>query len=131
MAERGDRSVEAVEVLAPLPAHRRVDAECGQCVSGQVLQQRTAVQQQHLADRRGQPLGITAVTPAGQDSADPPDRIVDTVGSEHPVGQGQPLEAAEPVEGGELAEQIGIDDHERPGVGADLATPCASELGAA
>ncbi|MEU6657959.1 hypothetical protein [Streptomyces sp. NPDC046821] len=131
MAECRDRPVEAVEVLAPLPAHRRVDTQCGQGLGGQVLQQRAAVQQKHLADHRGQLVGVTAIAPVGQNRADPPDGIVDEIGPEDPTGQGRPHEATEPVEGGELSEQVGVDEHERPGVGADLAAPRAPEVGAA
>ncbi|WP_236669625.1 hypothetical protein [Streptomyces antimycoticus] len=131
MAERRDRPVDPVQVLAPLPAHRRVDAERGQGIGGQVLQKRIAVQQQHLADHRGQSASVPAIAPVGQDFAYLLDGIVDAIGAEDPVGQGRPHEAAESFEGRALAEQVGIDDHEGPGVGADLAAPRPPELGAA
>ncbi|GAA3518294.1 hypothetical protein FHR32_006265 [Streptosporangium album] len=87
------------------------------------IRQAQAVQQQHLADHRGQLVGVTAVAPVGQNLADPSDGIVDELVPEDPTGQGRPHESAEPVEGGEVAKQVGVDEHERPGVGADLAAP--------
>ena len=77
----------------------------------QVLQVRTAVEEEHLAGDHRQQLVVVAaepVAPARQHRADPPDLAVHAITSEHAPGQGQPAEAAEPAEGGEAAEQEGM-----------------------
>jgi hypothetical protein len=114
-----------------MSAARRVAAECREGVGGQVLRQWTEVQQQHLTDHLGQPVGVAAVAPAGQHFADLVDGVVDAIGTEDPASQGRTDEGAEPFEGRELAEQVGVDDDVRPGVGADLAAPGTPQLGAA
>ena len=63
------------------------------------------------------------VAPAGQHVADLPDGIVDRVAAEDAPGQRLAVEAADAVERGEPAQQVGIGEQVGAGVGADLPRP--------
>jgi len=127
VAEPSDRPPDGVEIRAPLTSHPRSHAYGGQGLIRQVPQHRTAVEQQDLTDHRTQAVRSAPVAPTGQDCADLLDGIVDGAAAQDAVGQARSLETAEPVEGGELAQQVGVGNQERAGVGADLAALAASE----
>ena len=130
MAESGNGPMDPVEVAGPLALlHGRGRADRVQGRSGQVLQPRTAVQQQDLADRRGEPAGTALVAPVAQDREDLPDRGIDRALAEDPVGESGPLEASDLLERGKAAKEVGVGDHERAPVRADLTAPPTSELG--
>lgn len=130
VAESSNGAVDPVEVAGPLALlHGRRRADRVQGRSGQSLQPGTAVQQQDLADRRGEPAGTALVAPVAEDRKNLPDRGVDRALAEDPVGESGPLEASDLLERGKAAEEVGVGDHERAGVRADLTAPPTSELG--
>ena len=128
VTERGHGPVDAIKRGSPILTHRGIAAQPQQQVAGQVLQQRAAIEQEHLGDHRGQVRLTGTVTPAGQHLADLPDGVVHRLAAEDPPGQARALEAADAVERGEPGQQVGIGQDVGAGVGADLARPCPAEV---
>ena len=110
-AQPCDGPLHGVQRVAPCGGQEALAADPLEQLRAQVLQVRAAVKEQHLAGDHWQQLVVVAaepVAPPGQHQADPPDLAVHAVTPEHAPGQGQAAEAAEPVEGGETAEQEGM-----------------------
>jgi hypothetical protein len=121
--------VDAVQVTREVLSHRGIAAQSGQHLGGQVLQQGAAVEQQHVADQGRQvSLAAAMIAPAGQHIADLPDRIVNRFLAEYAPGQRPAVEAADPVEGSESAQQVGVDEQVRACTGAHLSWPGLPQL---
>ena len=71
------------------------------------------------------------VAPAGEHVADLPDGIVNRVFAEHAPGQRLAVEAADAVERGEPAQQVGVGEQIRACAGAHLSRPRLPELAGA
>jgi len=115
--DRRDRPLQRIQHAALMPGRGRVRPQGGERLRGQVLQPRTAVEQQRLAEHPTQPvLGVLrpAIPPLVQDVRGLPQRILHRVLPEDQVGQVEPVERAQVVEVGEVAEQVTQGDQERP-----------------
>ncbi|WP_285475462.1 hypothetical protein [Actinoplanes sp. NBRC 101535] len=78
---------------------------------GQIVQHRTAVEQERLAQDRRDPgvdVVLDLIAPATKHVRHLLLRVVDAIFAEHAPGQRQPLETAQPVELGEATEQVGV-----------------------
>ena len=127
--ESGHGPVDAVQVTREVLPHRGIAAQSGQHLGGQVLQQGAAVEQQHVADQGSQvSFAAAVIAPAGQHLADLPDRVVNRFLAEHAPGQRPAVEAADPVEGGESAQQVGVDQQIGACAGAHLPWPGLPQL---
>ena len=92
-------------------------AQRGERLGGQVFQLRTPVDQQGLAEDAAQPVPDaerTLVAPLVQDPGRLLDRCFDRLAAEDQAGQVQPVEVAQVLEAGEIAEQVAERDEEGP-----------------
>ena len=121
------------EQATGLPARRaRVGAEPGQHVGAQVLEQRTAVVQQQLAQHRGQLVaaaaGMDLIAPSGEDAGDLAHRVVHDLLTEDLVAQLAAVEPAEPAEAVEAGQQVAEGHHVRPDLAVRPARSVTLEL---
>ena len=126
--ERCQGPVDAVDVFGPVGSHGGVGPELRQRFIRQVFQQRAAVEQQHLADDRGQHRAVAPVAPAGQHVLDLPHGVIDRFPPEDPPGQRLAVEAPDSVESRDAADKAGVSDQVGPCVGADLARVALPQL---
>ena len=110
--ELSDGPLHGVQRVQPrLPSSRCSPRIRSNSAVDSVLQVRAAVEQEHLRGHHRQQLVIVAaepVAPPRQHGAQPADLASDAVVSEDSPGQGEPAEAAQAVELGEPAEQVGV-----------------------
>ena len=115
MPERRQPPVEAVDVLAQRIRNRQVLSQPPQRVLGQIGQQRTAIEQQRVADQARGPRGDLRgpLAPAVQHGGDLFYRLIDDGPAEHFPRDRATTDVAQKVQLGE-PEQVGQSDGIRP-----------------